>query len=225
MPTTTNATLPLFAGDDDIWCQVVNRAPGPVKRGALFLDRDGVMVEEVPYLHKIEEARIVPGTVAAIRAANAREIPVVVVTNQGGIGLGKYDWPDFARLHEWMWDRFAEQDAFVNALMACPHHPRGTGLLRASEHPDRKPNDGMLRRAFDILPIDPAKSWIVGDREVDVQAGKSAGLAGVVHLRSHHKDFDSAREQALALEEPGFPVLMCDDADDLTGLLAPLWDQ
>ncbi len=97
--------------------------------------------------------------------------------------------------------------------------------MRASEHPDRKPNDGMLRRAFDILPIDPAKSLIVGDREVDVQAGKSAGLAGAVHLRSHHKDFDSAREQALALEEPGFPVLMCDDADDLTGLLAPLWDQ
>lgn len=215
----------LFAGDDDIWCQVVNRTPGPVLRGALFLDRDGVLVEEVPYLHRIEEARIVPGTVAAIRAANSRAIPVVVVTNQGGIGLGKYDWPDFARLHDWIWGELAQADAFVNALLACPHHPEGRGLLRVSDHPDRKPNPGMILRALEILPIDAAASWMVGDREVDVQAAKSAGLAGAVHMRSAHKDFEAARLKAAALADAGFRVRACDDAAKLTEVLGPLWTQ
>jgi D-glycero-D-manno-heptose 1,7-bisphosphate phosphatase len=225
VPASANDAPALFAGDDDIWCQLVNRTPGPVRRGALFLDRDGVMVEEVPYLHRIEDAVIIPGTVAAIRAANARNLPVVVVTNQGGIGLGKYDWPEFARLHDWIWAQLAEADAFVNALLACPHHPKGHGLLRVSDHPDRKPNPGMLTRAMEILPIDPAASWIVGDREVDAQAGKSAGLAGAVHLRSVHKDFENARKKALALADPSFQVRACDNAESLTTALGPLWVQ
>lgn len=215
----------LFVGKDDVWSQIVNRTPGPAARGGLFLDRDGVIVEEVPYLHRIDEARIIDGTVAAIRAANARAIPVVVVTNQGGIGLGKYDWPDFARLHEWIWDQLAEADAFVNMLLACPHHPRGTGLLCNGDHPDRKPNPGMILRAMEALPIDPQRSWIVGDREVDVEAGKSAGLAGAVHLRSAHKDFQAAREKAAALADTAYRVRACDDPDQLTEVLGPLWAQ
>ncbi|PIW27058.1 MAG: hypothetical protein COW30_11845 [Rhodospirillales bacterium CG15_BIG_FIL_POST_REV_8_21_14_020_66_15] len=225
MSNPSDDTPVLFAGDDDVWCQVVNRTPGPVRRGALFLDRDGVMVEEHPYLHRIEDARMVPGTVAAIRAANARAVPVVVVTNQGGIALGHYDWPEFARLHDWIWERLAEADAFVNAILACPHHPEGRGLLRATNHPDRKPNPGMILRALDILPIDAARSWIVGDREVDVQAAKAAGLAGAVHMRSAHKDFEAARTKAAALADASFRVRACDDPDKLTEVLAPLWAQ
>lgn len=213
----------LFAGDDDVWCQIVNRTPGPVRRGALFLDRDGVMVEEVPYLHRIEDARLVPGTLAAIRAANARAIPVVVVTNQGGIGLGKYDWADFARLQDWMWVQLAEADAFVNAILACPHHPEGRGLLRVSDHPDRKPNPGMLLRAMELLPIDAGASWMVGDRVIDVQAAKAAGLAGAVHMRSAHKDSEIERGKSAALADAGFRVRACDDADKLTEVLNPLW--
>lgn len=213
----------LFAGDDDVWCQIVNRTPGPVRRGALFLDRDGVMVEEVPYLHRIEDARLVPGTLAAIRAANAQAIPVVVVTNQGGIGLGKYDWPDFARLQDWMWAQLAQADAFVNAILACPHHPEGRGLLRVSDHPDRKPNPGMLLRAKKLLPIDAGASWMVGDRVIDVQAAKAAGLAGAVHMRSAHKDSETERDKSAALADAGFRVRACDDADKLTEVLNPLW--
>ena len=222
---STPDEIELFAGDDDIWAQVVNRTPGPVRRGALFLDRDGVIVEEVPYLHKIEDARIRPGTVAAIRAANARAIPVVVVTNQGGIGIGLYDWPEFARLHDWIWEQLADADAYVNAVFACPHHPKGRGLLLASEHPDRKPNPGMLNRATELLPIDPAQSWMVGDREVDVQAAKSAGLAGAVHLRSGHEKFETARREALGLADASFLVRACDEDDKLTECLGPLWAQ
>lgn len=209
-------------GDDDIWVQVVNRAPGPLPRPALFLDRDGVIVEEVPYLHRIIDARLRPGVVAAVAAANAQAIPVVVVTNQGGIALGKYGWDAFAELQDWIWDQFAAKDAFVNALLACPHHPEGKGLLRASDHPDRKPNPGMLRRARDLLPIDMGRSWMVGDRDVDVIAAKKAGLAGAVHLLSGNPRSGDSRRAALALAGPEFQVVPCDDESALLATLAPL---
>ena len=216
------APLALPVGDDDVWVQLVNRVPGPLPRAALFLDRDGVLVEEVPYLHRIEEAVLRPGTVAAVAAANARAIPVVVVTNQGGIGLGRYGWPDFARLQDWMWDQLAARDAFVNALLACPHHPEGRGLLRASSHPDRKPNPGMLTRAAEFLPIDLKRSWMVGDRDVDVQAARAAGLAGAVHLLSTNTKSASSRPASLALAGPAFQVVACDADADLTDALGPL---
>jgi D-glycero-D-manno-heptose 1,7-bisphosphate phosphatase len=124
-----------------------------------------------------------------------------------------------------MWAQLADADAFVNAILACPHHPEGSGLLRVSSHPDRKPNPGMLLRALDILPIDAAASWMVGDRVIDVQAAKAAGLAGAVHMRSSHKDSEAARGKAAALADAGFRVRACDDADKLTEVLNPLWAQ
>lgn len=217
------APQPEFPVDgDDIWVQVVNRVPGPLPRPALFLDRDGVIVEEVPYLHRIVDARLRPGVVAAVAAANARAIPVVVVTNQGGIALGKYGWDAFAGLQDWIWDQFAAKDAFVNALFACPHHPEGKGLLRASDHPDRKPNPGMLRRARELLPIDMGRSWMVGDRDVDVIAARKAGLAGAVHLLSGNPRSGDSRRAALAEAGPDFQVVACDDDGALLAALAPL---
>lgn len=212
----------LHVGDDDVWVQVVNRVPGPLPRPALFLDRDGVIVEEVPYLHRIVDARLRPGVVAAAAAANARAIPVVVVTNQGGIALGKYGWAEFAKLHDWLWDQFAAQDAFVNALIACPHHPEGKGLLRASDHPDRKPNPGMLLRAANLLPIDMSRSWMVGDRDVDIIAAKKAGLAGAVHLLSGNPKSGESRRAALAQAGSDFRAVPCDDEETLLAALAAL---
>jgi len=217
-----NPQADLHAGEDDIWVQVVNRTPGPYPRPALFLDRDGVIVEEAPYLHRIVDARLRPGVADAIAAANARALPVVVVTNQGGIGLGKYDWDAFARLQDWMWEQLAARDAFVNAILACPHHPEGKGLLRASDHPDRKPNPGMLLRTRDILPIDLGRSWMVGDRDIDVIAARKAGLAGAVHLLSGNEKSPEGRKASLAMAGPDFRVVGCDDAAALVQALAPL---
>lgn len=221
MPAASPATFPV--GEDDVWVQLVNRVPGPLPRGALFVDRDGVVVEEVPYLHRAEEAVMRPGTVAAIAAANARAIPVVMVTNQGGIGLGKYGWPEFAALQDWIWDQLAARDAFVNALLAVPHHPEGRGLLRATTHPDRKPSPGMLLRAAEFLPIDLGRSWMVGDRDVDVEAAHKAGLAGAVHLLSTNDKSAASRQASLAFTAPAFRVVACDDDADLTAALEPLF--
>lgn len=221
---TDPQTRPPQVTQDDIWVEVVNRvpaptAPGPVRRPALFLDRDGVMVEERPYLHRIEEAVMVPGVVAAVAEANRRGLPVAVVTNQGGIALRKYGWEAFAVLQDWISERLAEADAFVNAVLACPHHPKAVGPLQADDHPDRKPNPGMFLRAAEILPIDRGASWIVGDRTRDLVAGKAAGLAGGVHLVSSHESSAGEAAQSLALADDTFRVLVCEDATTLTEIL------
>ncbi len=210
-------------GADQIWAEIVNRTPGPVRRPALFLDRDGVVVEEVPYLHRVEDARLVDGAVAAIRAANARVLPVVMVTNQGGIGLGRYDWPAFAGLQDWIWEQLAARDAFVNAVMACPFHPDGQGDLRHADHPDRKPNPGMLRRAAELLPIDLGQSWIVGDRAIDLAAGRAAGLAGGVLVASEHTHAAADAEAVHDLADGPFQVVTCDNRDHVLGALSPLF--
>lgn len=212
-----------YVTGDGIWEQILNRTPGPVRRGALFLDRDGVVVEEVPYLHRVEDARLVPGTIDAVRLANARQIPVILITNQGGIGLGKYDWSDFARLQDWIYGEFAGQDALLNGIFACPFHPKGQDAFLHTDHPDRKPNPGMLFRAAELFPIDLGRSWFVGDRDVDVLAARAAGLAGAVIVASEHNLSATNRRNAPTLASEAFTVIDCDDRAALGQALAPLW--
>ncbi|MEK9673634.1 MAG: HAD-IIIA family hydrolase [Rhodospirillaceae bacterium] len=218
-----DATTLQFVDDDGIWAQIVNRAPGPVRRPALFIDRDGVVVEEVPYLHDVQKARIVPGALNAIRAANRRAIPVIMVTNQGGIGIGYYGWEDFRILQDWIWNQLANADAFVNGLFACPFHPDGKGLFRKADHPDRKPNPGMILRAAEMFPVDLGRSWMVGDRDVDMRAARAAGLQGGVLVGSEHNTSAATRKDAATLSKGGFQVVVCDDRYHMSGALSPLW--
>ena len=92
--------MPTFLDADDIWCQVLAEKRGDGSRPALFLDRDGVIVEEVLYLHRVEEVALLPGAAEAIAAANQRGWLVVVVTNQAGIAHGYYGWKEFQAVQE-----------------------------------------------------------------------------------------------------------------------------
>jgi D-glycero-D-manno-heptose 1,7-bisphosphate phosphatase len=162
----TYPSLPFGAviGDDKIWRQTINRAMGPGRRPALFLDRDGVVVEEVDYLHRVEDVRLVDGAAGIIGKANALGLVVVLVTNQAGIGRGRYGWQEFAAVQETILDGLAAEGVFVNAVYACPHHAEGRPPHDVADHPFRKPNPGMLLGAAQDLPIDLGNSWIVGDR-------------------------------------------------------------
>ena len=118
-------------------------------RPAVFLDRDGTLNEEVGYLHRPEEVVLVPGSVEAIARLNARGIPVIVVTNQAGIGQGKYGWKDFQAVMDHITALLGAEGAHVDGVYAAPHHERGVGEYRHPDHPDRMPNTGMLQRALE----------------------------------------------------------------------------
>lgn len=190
--------------DEGVWNQVFT-TPEP-GRSALFLDRDGVIVEEVHYLHRVDDTRIIPGAPAVIARANQRGIPVVVVTNQAGVGRGIFDWPAFADVQELILEQLAAAGAYVDAVYACPHHRHAEAPWTHPDHPARKPNPGMLLRAAAVLSVDLASSWIIGDRAGDVEAGRRAGIQGGLHVFTGHGSTDGERDLALALATGAYSV-------------------
>jgi D-glycero-D-manno-heptose 1,7-bisphosphate phosphatase len=204
---------------DDVWCEVSPRCSrgGP----ALFLDRDGVVVEEVDFLHRAKDVALCPGAAAVISAANANAVPVVLVTNQSGIGRGYYGWADFRAVQDTIQSAIAAEGAHFDAVYACPHHREGLGAFAHPDHPARKPNPGMLQRAAAALDIDTARSWLVGDRAGDIEAAERAGLAGALHVLTGHGQAE--RAAALALAGPHFAVRTAASIED--ALTLPLFER
>lgn len=201
--------LPLGAeiDADGLWSQVLNRAQGAGLRPGLFLDRDGVVIEEVHYLHRPADVRLIDGAAEVIGQANVLGFPVILVTNQAGIAHGHFGWEEFAEVQEKIIDDLADEGAFVNAVFACPHHGDGRAPYDKPDHPWRKPNPGMLVAAAERLPVDLGTSWIVGDRALDLAAGKGAGLSGGIHVLTGHGGDDGEREESLKLDGDGFKAL------------------
>jgi D-glycero-D-manno-heptose 1,7-bisphosphate phosphatase len=127
-----------------------------------------------------DDFRLLPGAAAAIRRLNEAQIPVVVVTNQGGIALGYLTEDDLAAIHERMAELLAAEGAHVDAVYSCPCYPGGTIPRYAKDSPDRKPGIGMLERARDDLGIDLRKSHLVGDATTDILAGLRAGCTTIL---------------------------------------------
>lgn len=209
---------------EGVWCQIVRPACGAERRPALFLDRDGVVVEEVHYLGRPEDVRLVAGAAHVIALANRLGVPVVLVTNQAGIARSYYGWNDFMAVQERILDALAAAGAGVDAVFACPYHPDGEEPFVHPDHPARKPRPGMLIRAARALTLDLGASWIVGDRASDIEAGRNAKLAGGVHVASGHGHDKRERRGALAFADRRFRVLT---AATLAGVprLLPLLDE
>ncbi len=146
-----------------------------IPQPAVFLDRDGTLNEEVDYLHKPEELVLIPGAAAAVARLNERGIPVVVVTNQSGIGRGYYGFDEFEAVMARMRELLAEAGAHVDAVYVSAHHEKGQGAFAHPDHPERKPNPGMLTRAAKEHGLDLSRSWMIGDKEIDLEAGRRAG--------------------------------------------------
>ncbi|MBT5107077.1 MAG: HAD family hydrolase [Rhodospirillaceae bacterium] len=192
--------------------------------GALILDRDGVIVEEVNYLHRVEHLQLIPGAAVTIAHANAKSIPVVIVTNQSGVGRGYYDWAAFAALQNELLKRLGEDGAIVNMVLACGYHKDALAPYRIDNHPWRKPGPGMLHSAAESLGFDLARSWLVGDSHSDINAARSAGLAGAVHVLSGHGRRDRAKIETQPW--PGLEIRFAESmgaiSDDLATLFGPL---
>lgn len=191
---------PLNSGG--VWCEVLTRVPPG--RPALFLDRDGAVVEETEYLCRVEDVVMIPGAADVIAAANRRGVAVVVVTNQGGIGRGFYGWAEFQSVQQAIIATLAADGAHLDAVYACAHHPEGRNGFAHPNHPARKPNPGMLLQAASDLALDLKRSWLIGDKAIDVEAAKRAGLAGALQVATGHGGAE--RQRVAALATPTFEV-------------------
>ncbi|GAB4568520.1 MAG: D-glycero-alpha-D-manno-heptose-1,7-bisphosphate 7-phosphatase [Rhizobacter sp.] len=147
-----------------------------MSRPALFLDRDGVINIDHAYVHRREDFDFVDGIFDLVRTARERGYLVFVITNQAGIGRGKYTEADFHTLTEWMSAEFAARGAAIDKVYFCPYHAEhGVGVYK-QESPFRKPNPGMILQAAQEFDVDLAASVLLGDMETDIQAGRRAGV-------------------------------------------------
>jgi D-glycero-D-manno-heptose 1,7-bisphosphate phosphatase len=192
-----------------LWSQIINR-PQSSYEGALFLDRDGVIVQDTDYLHRPEDVILIAGAAKVIAEANRLAVPVIIVTNQAGIARGKFSWKEFTAVQEIIIQTLYDQGAFINAVFACPHHADGNPPFKIANHPWRKPNPGMLIEAAQRLPINLSKSWIIGDRASDLLAAHNAGLMGGTHVLTGHGNDDGERKKALKLNCVDFKCLTAD---------------
>ena len=163
-------------------------APAQDRRGALFLDRDGVIIAEVNYLGNPDDLVLIPGAAETIAAFNAASVPVVIVTNQAGIGRGLYTEADYHAVQAKLYEELARRGAHVHATYFCPHHPtHGRGAYRVV-CPCRKPAPGMLTAAANDLDIDLTASVLVGDKISDLEAARTAGCGAVLVATGHGSD-------------------------------------
>lgn len=156
---------------------------------AVFLDRDGVLIEDTGYPHLESQLRMMPGAAAAVGRLNRLGYLCVIVTNQSGVARGLFDEDRMHAFNALLLERLAEEGARIDAVYACPFHAEATvARYRHPDHPDRKPNPGMLLRAIAEHDIDPARSFMVGDQPSDMEAARRASVKG---LRFEGGDLDS----------------------------------
>lgn len=144
-------------------------------RPAVFLDRDGTVIEDRNYLGDPAGVRLMPGAGEAIARLNRSGLPVVLVTNQSGIGRGYFGENDYAAVHSRLVSLLAEAGASITAAYHCPHAPDADPPCDC-----RKPLDGLFRRAAADLDIDLSSSVYIGDRARDVEPGTRAGGRGII---------------------------------------------
>jgi D-glycero-D-manno-heptose 1,7-bisphosphate phosphatase len=149
-------------------------------RSAVFLDRDGTLIEEVGYLDRPERVQLYPWAADAIRGLNRAGIAVVMVTNQSGIARGFFTEVVVQAVHDRIRDRLAAGGAHLDAYYYCPHHPDGKVPEYARHCECRKPGRALVDRAVEELGIDPAASYAVGDRWFDVSLARTVGAKGVL---------------------------------------------
>lgn len=147
---------------------------------AVFIDRDGTMIEDAGYMASADLLRWYPWTIDAIRLLNRAGYLVIVVTNQGGIGLGHTTEAFVRETHDAMTKTLDESGARVNGWLYCPHHPDAIIPALAIDCACRKPARGMIDAALKDHSIDLTKSFTIGDKATDVALGTGVGARGIL---------------------------------------------
>jgi D-glycero-D-manno-heptose 1,7-bisphosphate phosphatase len=147
-------------------------------RPALFLDRDGVINVDKSYIFRREDFEWVEGAQDVIRRFNAMDWWVFVVTNQSGIARGYYTEEQMQALHDWMTAELAAANIHIDRIYHCPFHEEGTIPRYTKDSYDRKPKPGMLIRAMTDFPVIKERSFLIGDKQADLEAAQAAGIRG-----------------------------------------------
>jgi len=169
-----------------------------VRRPAVFLDRDGVIVRDVDRLVRADQIEILPGATSAIRRFTEAKLPVVIISNQPVVARGLLTETELRSLHDEIDRRLRSDGAKIDGFYYCPHHPRASLPAYRLACVCRKPRPGLLLSAADDLGLDVVASVMVGDRPTDVAAGRRAGCRTTILV-------ETGKHAAPAIESPDGP--------------------
>ncbi len=175
-------------------------------RPAVFIDRDGTIIDELGYVTPGSEIKIYPFSAEAITRLADAGFPVVVITNQGGIALGMYDHAFVEQTHARLAETLAQSGAAVTSWYYCPHHPEGKVAEFTMTCECRKPATGMLEAAARDLQLDLRSSWVVGDQWRDVELAHRAGARSVLVRTGYGSGLEKDWPADIAP-----PTVVCDD--------------
>jgi len=160
---------------------------------ALFLDRDGVINNEVEYLHKVEDFTFIKGVFETCRYFQSQDYLIIIITNQSGIARGYYSEQDYEVLTQWMINQFKNKGVSIDAIYHCPHHPDFDKVCDC-----RKPLPGMILKAQKEFDIDLLISILVGDKRSDMEAAKAAGIMNRILVKTGH-DISKQDEESASM--------------------------
>jgi D-glycero-D-manno-heptose 1,7-bisphosphate phosphatase len=158
----------------------------------VFIDRDGTLIDEVGYLDRVERVALYPWSIDAVRVFNRVGLRVVMVTNQSGVARGFFTEAVVDEVHRHIASLLAEGGARIDAYYHCPHHPDGKVAAYAGPCECRKPGRGLVDRAVAEFGIDPARSFVIGDRWVDIELARAVGARSVL-VRTGYGRTEEAR--------------------------------
>jgi D,D-heptose 1,7-bisphosphate phosphatase len=150
------------------------------RRAAVFFDKDGTLIENVPYNVNPDLMKFTRGAELCLRVCDAAGYLLLIVSNQPGVARGRYAEDDLVPVRERLQEMFAEAGAHLLDFYYCPHHPEGTEPVYAINCLCRKPEPGLIRRAAVDHDIDLGSSWLVGDILDDIEAGRKAGCRTIL---------------------------------------------
>ena len=159
-----------------------------MNRGGIFLDRDGTINREVEYLSSPDQLELLPGSAEAIRLANDLGFKVVIVTNQSGVARGFFTEESVNAVHDRLLAMLALENARIDAIYYCPHHPElGLGKYK-TDCSCRKPKTEMADKAIARFNLDPAVSYVIGDRMADVELARNIGAHAILVKTGYGND-------------------------------------
>lgn len=155
---------------------------------ALFLDRDGVILQDAGYMHRVEQIRFVAGILDLCRSAIGRGFRLIVVTNQSGIARGYFTEGAYRVFTGAMLSQLSAQGVSIDAVYHCPYHPDAAVAAYRREHPWRKPAPGMILAAAREFALDLHGSVLVGDSARDIAAARAAGIGLALRIAADDAD-------------------------------------
>lgn len=147
---------------------------------AVFLDRDGTINKEVDNLRKINQLRLLPNVIKAIRKLNQNNFLVIIVSNQPVVARGWITEKELAEIHKILMIRLEKQGAKIDAVYYCPHHPNANLRQYRKDCPDRKPNVGLIKKAVKDFNISLSDSFLIGDSTRDIKTAYNAGIKNIL---------------------------------------------